>query len=395
MGDKQKILTKELLTVNNIRFNNKVNILSNIVKSKDITRNDLARENQISIMTVKHIVDELIEDGIIEEHMCKTLVGRKPMALNISKEYGNVICVNLTSIDVISYIIYNIEEKVLAKGKIEFPRKPKPYKDNLLYAINKVKASLQKIPTKTIGIAVFVPSAYYEEQDLVNYDLIADFKDLHIKEMFRNQFNVDNVLVLHDAFAAAMSEYESANTSTESQFYFYCGSGVGGFMIYKGVTIMGEHLVAGEVGKMILSMDADNKKVITLEDAVAIPSVMEKINRIYPNMKCEEAFEKYGQGDKKIQGILNEALDIIAKVLYNILWIYNPTKIIVDSYFKQYSYLIKQRAKTFIECFKDESIPIDVEICLARYDEYHMMRGCFKLALEKWIEEIALKGEAH
>ncbi len=72
---------------------------------------------------------------------------------------------------------------------------------------------------------MFVPSAYDEKVDLVNYDLIADFKELHIRSLFEEEFGLKNVLILHDVFAAARSEYDSLNPEMESQFYFYCGYG--------------------------------------------------------------------------------------------------------------------------------------------------------------------------
>lgn len=379
---------KALLTVKNIRSNNKVNILTNIVKSSNKTRNDLALENQISLMTVKYIVDELIEMGIVEEHTYEASVGRKPKALNIAGEYGNIICINLTSMDSISYLIYDLKENVLANDKIIFQKGKHSYQYNLLQVIGDVKKRLDEIKTKTVGIAVFVPSAYYEEQDLVNYDLIAEFKDLHIKKLFHEQFNIDNILVLHDVFPAAKSEYESANPLEDSQFYFYCGVGVGGFLIHKGNPVMGDNLVAGEVGKMILSVNPETKEAITFEKAVSVTSILEKSSLIYPDIQFEEVLDCYQQGDEKMQGIMDEALNVISRILYNIIWIYNPTTIVIDSYYKNFSSLIKQRLEEFIDCFKDGSIPVKTHICQAQYNEYHMMRGCFKLVLEKWIEAI-------
>lgn len=385
MGDKT---TKELLSVNSIRHNNKINLLTHIVKSADVTRSRLAKKNQISVMTVKHIVDELIEDGIVNEHTSDSYLGRKPRALNISERYGNIVCINLTSVDEMSYIIYDLKEKILFREKIKIQKSQNHYKRNLLDVIEKIKVNLKDITTQTVGIAVFVPSAYYEEQDLVNYDLIADFKDLHIKSLFKNQFGIENVLVLHDAFAAAKSEYEGSNSFTDSQFYFYCGSGVGGFFIDRGNAVMGQNLVAGEVGKIILSMEPGGGKGITLEEVAAVPAIMERVKEIYPDMEFEEVFDKYDQGDKEIRKILDEVLDQISKILYNIVWLYNPTRIVVDSCYKQYSHMIRQRVETFLEIYNDSSIPVEVQICQAQYDEYHMMRGCYKLVLEKWIEEL-------
>lgn len=386
----KKQMAKELLTVNDIRFNNKVNILTNIVKSSDITRNELALRNQISIMTVKHIVDELLQNGLIEEHMCRTAVGRKPMALNLAECYGNIVCVNLTCFGEISYIIYSLKQCVLEQKKIVFGSGDKTYRENLCNAIEQIRTGLGTLSTRTVGIAVFVPSAYYEEQDMLNSDLITELKDLHIKKMFADAFGLENIQVIHDTYAAAMSEYESMDTDHDSQFYFYCGDGVGGCFIHQGNAVHGDDLVAGEVGKMILQCDREKKKTETLEEWASVPGIMRRIRESFPDMEFETALQAYEQGESKVAEIFDGALDTIARVLYNLVWVYNPTRIVIDSCSKKYGSMIRDRAEQFFGEFQNSDISIRVQFTEAQYDEYHMMRGCMNLVLKKWIEQAVM-----
>ena len=65
-------------------------------------------------MTVKHVVDDLIEAKIlVEKDSCNSDVGRNPKVLEIAENYGNIVCVNLTSKDEISFLIYDIYENLL------------------------------------------------------------------------------------------------------------------------------------------------------------------------------------------------------------------------------------------------------------------------------------------
>ena len=52
---------KQVLTVKNIRNVNMENILQSILRKRETTRSVLSKENNISLMTVKHVVDDLIE----------------------------------------------------------------------------------------------------------------------------------------------------------------------------------------------------------------------------------------------------------------------------------------------------------------------------------------------
>ena len=203
-------------------------------------------------------------------------------------------------------------------------------------------------------------------------------------------FGLENVLVIHDTYAAAMSEYENMDSNHDSQFYLYCGDGVGGCFIHKGNAVYGDDLVAGEVGKMILAYDKKRKKTETLEERLSVPGIMKRIREGFPDMEFEAALDAYEQGEITIREIFDDALDTIARVLYNLIWVYNPTRIVIDSCYKKYGSLIKEHAERFFKEFQNSDISVRVQFTEAQYDEYHMMRGCMNLVLKKWIEQAVM-----
>jgi len=383
MAGRQK--RKELLTVLNIRENNKRNLLSQLVGAAELTRNDLAQESKISLMTVKHIVDELIENGVVEERTSEASVGRKPKALSISSRYGNIVCINLTSTDSISYIIYDIRRQLLAQNTLDVQPGIAEYRMLLKSVVAEIREKLKTIPTVTVGVAACVPSAYYEAEDLVNYDLIPAFQDFHIRGFLKEEFGLDNVLVLHDVFAAAKSEYESTVPVPESQFYLYFGHGVGGSMMVQGNAVQGEDLLAGEVGKM-LEVDPFTGEFQTLEEIVSVRGILERVHEKVPGIDFEEVLEEYRKGNQEITAVMDKILNTAARVLYNLVWLYNPTRFVVDSCYEEYGRLIKEKAEEFTSRIRREEILITVRIVEAKYDEYHMMRGCFRTAREKWLD---------
>lgn len=380
---------KQVLTVKNIRNVNMENILQSILRKRETTRSVLSKENNISLMTVKHVVDDLIKAKIlVEKDSCNSDVGRNPKVLEIAENYGNIVCVNLTSKDEISFLIYDIYENLLKEQSVLL-HQDRPYQEELAAAIAAIQAELKTIPSLTVGVAVFVPSAYDASVDLVNYDLIPEFKELHIRSLFEEKFEIHNILILHDVFAAARSEYDSLNPKMESQFYFYCGYGVGGFFIHKDEAVAGARNMAGEVGKMLVSMDGRETAHATLEEAVSISAVKQKMKEMGVEGGFDELLIQYQAGDKRAGEILDPVLNTICRVLYNLLWVYNPTRIVIDSCKSDYSQVITEHFKQFMESMKNDAIPIHVEARTAKYDEYHMMRGCFYMARNAWIEGMA------
>lgn len=377
--------SRKTLALSNIRNVNVINIMQAVLKGKSKTRSELSKENNISLMTVKHIADDLIESGILQE---KTTaggeVGRKPKALELSKSYGNIVCVNLTFTDEITFLIYDIYETLLYEQTL--PRDTViNYRENLMQVIGSIKKALSSIEMQMIGIAVFVPSAFYEDRDLVNYDLITDFKDLHLKQIFTEAFALQNVLVLHDVIPAAWSEYESTCKTEDSQFYFYCGHGVGGFFIHQGTAVMGEELMAGEVGKMLLTDRNGERQCVTLEEVISVSAINRKLSEQGVGIKFKDLLKQETSQWGKAKELIDEAVDTIARTLYNLLWVYNPTVIVIDSCYRAYSSLIARRFERFLQEVSSAAIPISVIVKEAQFNEYHNMRGCFHMVRDAWV----------
>ena len=383
---------KEQLTVNDIRYNNKVNLFTDIVNSAGVTKNDLAIKNNISIMTVKNIVDELLEMDLVEEYLLNSAVGRKPMALQVNSRYGNIICINLSTIHEIRFIIYNLRGIELASGRTRFKNQSKTLREKIDDVITEIKTKLEDIQTETIGIAVFVPGVYYEEQDMVKFAMFSELSELKIKKVFSEAFDITNIQILHDTHASANSEYELRKLDNDSQFYLYCGDGVGGcFINADGTPVLGSALLAGEIGNVICSWKQDQTPV-RIESMLSIAEIMKRLPEAYQDQEFEEIMRSY-ELVPEIAQILDKVFLAAAEMLYNMVWIYNPSRIVVDSYCREYAEMMVQKTKSFFRKYFDENFLQETEIAVTQCDEYHTMSGCMRRARTCWIEQIVVSPE--
>lgn len=383
---------KEQLTVNDIRYHNKVNLFSDIVKSKGITRNDLAMKNNISIMTVKNIVDELLNMNLVEEHQLNSAFGRKPMGLWVASRFGNIICINLSSIDEIRFVIYDLRGESLASGRTRFKNRQKALREKLDVVISEIREKLSDIDNETVGVAVFVPGVYYEDQDIVRFAMFEELSEVKIKKIFSEAFGVNNIRVLHDTHASANSEYELRSEKNDSQFYLYCGDGVGSCLTNSdGSPVLGRDLLAGEIGNLIYTWHED-KTPVRIESLLSIAEIMKRLPEAYQDMEFEEVL-KANKKDPEVTSVLEEVLQAAAQMMYNIVWIFNPSRIIVDSYCKQYAELIVCRTKAFFRQYFEEEFLQETEIAVTKCDEYHTMSGCMRHARASWIEQIVVSSE--
>ena len=168
----------------------------------------------------------------------------------------------------------------------------------------------------------------------------------------------------------------------------YCGYGVGGFFIHKGENIAGAENMAGEIGKMLVSVEGKEERV--LEVLVSISSIKRRMKEKGITGHFSELLEQYQIGNENAVEVMDDILNTLSRVLYNMLWVYNPTRVVIDSCNREYSKIIIEAFTAFMESMKNDAIPIHAKISQARYDEYHMMRGCFHMVRNAGIEELAL-----
>lgn len=139
----------------------------------------------------------------------------------------------------------------------------------------------------------------------------------------------------------------------------------------------------------MVAVDASPDNRTTFEEAVSIPAVKLRMKEMGAEMTFDRLLELYAADDEKARKVLDPVLELISRMLYNLLWAYNPTKVVIDSCKSKYSELILVHFREFMDRMRDDAIPIHAEIRQAKYDEYHMMRGCFHMVRNAWIEEIA------
>lgn len=88
--------------------------------------------------------------------------------------------------------------------------------------------------------------------------------------------------------------------------------------------------MAGEVGKMLLLTDSAGKKYTTFEDMISVSVLNRKLYEAGIDKKFKEVIRTYEEQGEEAKRVVDEAL----------------------------------------------------------YDEYHMMRGCFHMVRDAWVDEI-------
>lgn len=377
----------EQITVRDVRNINKQNIIKTIISNRVISRAKISNTNNISVMTVKNIVDYLLEKGVISEAKVESsIVGRKPSVLSISDSVGCIISIDLTSKDLLYYVIFNVYKEKLEKRYFKC-NPEKSYYENLLDFIKLMKEDVSKLGKNVMGLGIAVPGVYYADKDKVSNELINEFADINLKQLFNEYFNLEYIIIEHDVKMAAKAEASVfCDSFTSSLFYFYVGEGIGGSFVYNGEVFSGVNDIAGDVGQLLIRCDGEQDN--SLESVASIPAILSHFKKTYPEISFIQLLKMYRQNEEHVTNYIDNLLQIFSRVIYNLLWVLNPHKIVVGSSSKEFGALIVEAARKYINNKVGGALNIDADICQSFFDENSALFGLFDLIIDQWIDKI-------
>ncbi len=375
-------MVKENLTSRSIRNNNSYNILKALVEHEKLQRSELTAFSNVSVITVKKIVDELLAAGILEETTVTSSLGRKPKGLSFIQDLGCFCCINLRKTSQIGYFIYDIHSRLLSEGRAKVGHRSdfSCALDECIQKIQKIAAEELRLPL--LGIAVSVPSIYYEEEDSVNCDLIPGLKDIHLKKLLTETTGIQNIVIIHDVCAAASLEYQLADS--DSLYYFYLGDGLGSAFVRCGEVFQGDSYAAGEIGQCFADFCGVER---SYESILSTSGLCEQLG-LSDQGELEAMLECYPDlPDEQLRN-LQKILDFSANMLYNICWLLNPGTIVVDSGLPPLARLIQEATQEKCELLSRSPIRNCVTVTLPKEKNHYAMSGCVVLLVENWIEAV-------
>ena len=375
-------MVKENLTSRSIRNNNSYNILKALVEHEKLQRSELTAYSNVSVITVKKIVDELLAAGILEETTVTSSIGRKPKELSFAQDLGCFCCINLCKTSQVGYFIYDIHTRLLSEGKVKVGRRS-DFAGALDESISQIKkTAAEKLKLPLIGTAVSVPSIYYEEQDAVNCDLIPGLKDIHLKKLLSEALCIQNIVIMHDVCVAASLEYQRADS--DSLYYFYLGDGLGSAYVRYGEIFQGDSSAAGEIGQCLAVFNGTEQ---SYERILSTSGLCEQLG-VSGQGELEALLQDYPKLPKAQIQTLKKIMGFAAGMLYNICWLLNPGTIVVDSGLPVLAKLIQEATEDKCRLLEGSPIRNSVKIALPREQNHYAMTGCVILLVDQWIEEV-------
>ena len=372
-----------------IKDSNRKKILNLIAEKREYTKQSISKEIGVSIPTVISNINELIEEGLVEEAgALASTGGRKPIIVRFLPDSKYSFGVEFT-LNNVRVILTNLDSQI--KFDVTFQAKDFKNIDDIINKINEIINNVlrdEKISPKDIlGIGFSLPGTVNEEKLILELAPNIGLKNIDFSS-FTSIFQFP-IYIENEANSAAFGELNlGIAKKMRNLVYISINEGIGAGVVIQDHLYKGKNKRAGELGHMTIvpngkSCNCGRKGC--LEQYASKKCLIEDYNSrsLNPVATLKEFFSRVDQKENLAILELQKYINFLAIGIQNIVLILDPHYVVLGgevSDFSQY-YLEDLKEKVFApNSFYDSN---DLKIFTSKLKKDASILGAALLPLQK------------
>ncbi len=325
-----------------VQKNNRLLVLRELLKHKDITRVQLAQKLGLQKSTITNIINEFVSLGIVVP----------PSEENVRKR-GEYIKLDLSDMFFLSLGITRRDYQLAVftlDGQVK-ETYTTSFSGTLQSAVDSFKNRAKELQSKygkknVIGVILAVPGPFMidratgEETFAVSH--FGEFNRINIREELETALE-QKILMVHDAKLSAYAEWinapEAKNDPGLSLIVIRSrGYGVGGGMVVNGRIVEGQLGVAGEIGYMGMNYNDHKGDKGDFEACAGTDSAVDYMRErlfefpdteLNENSSYGDILRAYSKGDELATWAINKMAWMLAYGISGLAYIINPDCIVL------------------------------------------------------------------
>lgn len=378
-----------------IKDSNKKMIINLLHWRRELTKQQIAKEISVSIPTVINNVNELIEEGLVEEAgVGDSSGGRKPVIVRFkpNSRYSFGVQVNIDSVRI---ILTNLDSEILEDETI-YPETLVGENikniDNLLHkiglTINNIIEKHNISKNAVLGAGISLPGTVNEEMGILEWAPNLEVKNISFESL--SEYFEFPVYLENEANAAAVAELKlGVAREMRNLVYISITEGIGTGIVIQDYLYKGKNKRAGEFGHMTIVKDgspcncgrkgcweqySSQNALLNLYNAKNQQSKVKGIHEFFERLQikernAEEAWEEY--------------LEYLASGIQNIILILDPHYIVIGGEISNYEELLIEPLKEKIFIKNSFFCREDIRIFVSKLKENSTILGASMLPLNK------------
>lgn len=356
---------REISKGNLIKETNYKKILQLIGKGQQLTKLDIAYTLKISIPTVTTNINELKQEGIIDEVESDIYTGgRKPKIIKLIPDSRISIGISITKFKVVVVIMNLLEEVMLVEDReceggvlSDYIEKGKELIQEAIEELNIQEESI-------LGVGISIPGTLNQKLGVIEQTNMG-YKEISLNQIY-DLFNT-TVYVENEANLSLLAE-KSIGKYDDLKDLLYIGinEGLGGGIFVNGELFTGTSGRAGEFGRMRF-IEKETGKGYRVEDQISTRSLVQHYKqKTGENIRSFSNFEKLVKAqDRVATEILMDGIEILLMTIYNLTMVVDIQKIIIGG---KVGRLIQSEPKLLEKLMKKYSEildKLDLDICFS------------------------------
>lgn len=343
-GGKEPRMAEKKTANMEIKKINRTNIFQLLRQNSGMTKQDIVSELQLCLPTVTQNVNELQEEGLVEESGSVGNTGgrrartydivkkaRAAIGLDITRNHVTVVVVDLTGS--VSYCLRTRRRFEQGDGYYRY----------LGELVRQAVAEAELEEGRILGVGIGVPGLVTADNRTVFYGKILDFTGATCDEF--SKYIPYHTALFNDANAAGFAEIW-ASVDIRNAFYIMLSNNVGGSVLIDGDIYVGDHLRSGEAGHVCIvpggrKCYCGQRGCVDAYLAATELSAMTDGNLAY-------FFELLERGDAKAAALWSEYLDHLSMTVNNLHMVFDCTMILggyVGEHIGPYMDEVRERAR--------------------------------------------------
>ena len=324
-------------------------VLETVLNDGPISRAAISAKLGLTKATISAIVADLIDKKLIREiGSDDTSLGRKPILLEFCKENGHIVSIDL-GVDSISAFTSDLKGNDCGLKLFPNNYSRENIISGLIYIINTRMDELSETPFGVVGICIGIHGVTFNDE--ITFAPYYDYVGLPIAKRLSEHFGIP-VILENEANLSVIGEKSFCfNVPNMIGLSVHAGVGVGILIdnkLYKGFN--GN---AGEFGHTIINTDGRPcpcGNCGCLEQYAserAILNTYSQLKRSYTTgasdsgtgaekLTIDDFIAAYNSGDSLAASMVDEFVKYISIAINNILNIFNPDVIVINSSFTMY-----------------------------------------------------------
>ena len=373
-----------------IRKQNVRRILDLLTLQSPRTRQSLAEATGVSLMTVTNLIDQLKAQRVLElvpvsrDSGIKRLSGRKAENISLRGNEHAWLIVDLSGLN-FRYTLLGFDLCLLAEKNCSAEG---PYLERLESFLTSTREELSGLLNgrRLLGVAVVAPGPYEISSDTVYNQRLPELNEIKLKAMMQRCLGDYDYYVDEDVkFAVRAFAPLIEQDPCELLYYLFIGEGVGGAVVHNGNMLRGLNATAGDAGQL------KNAAGTTYENLLSLPSFSSSLGLSAESIKhLTELLRLYAkEHPEEYTQALNNAAATTAQMLYNVLWVLDPSHIIIECrYAFEHQDTFLAQIGTHLSVLLEASGRRFPSIVAAPQGMSSVVRGAVQVLQREWIERI-------